>query len=42
MDFLSVFFPCLVLGVVIIAVIIVVATVASAITAGVVDDETED
>ena len=33
MDFMSVFFPALILGVVIIAVLVVIATVASAVSA---------
>ena len=39
MDFMSVFFPALILGVVIIAVLVVVATVASAVSAAAVEDD---
>ena len=42
MDFMSVFFPALILGVVIIAVLVVVATVASAVSAAAVEDDEED
>ena len=39
MDFMSVFLPVLILGVVIVAVLVVVATVASAVSAAAVEDE---
>ena len=39
MDFMSVFLPVLILGVVIVAVLVVVATVASAVSAAAVEDD---
>ena len=42
MDFMSVFLPVLILGVVIVAVLVVVATVASAVSAAAVEDDEED
>ena len=42
MDFISVFLPALILGVVIVAVLVVVATIASAVTAGAVVEEDDD
>ena len=42
MDFMSVFLPVLILGVVIVAGLGVVATVASAVSAAAVEDDEED
>ena len=42
MDFMSVFLPVLILGVVIVAVLVVVATVASAVSAAAVEDDEEE